>query len=57
MPKPNKRQSNLIWIGKLVSEAQAKEFYGKLTIHFEKGSVTRVINEQSLKPPKDDELD
>lgn len=35
-----------------MEHAKAKRFYGKLTIIFQNGMIEKVINEQSLKPPK-----
>jgi hypothetical protein len=39
------------WLMQIVSQIQSREFYGKLSITFEKGRTQRVLKEESLKPP------
>lgn len=39
------------WVVQLVAAAQSRDFFGDLTIKFEKGQIKRVRNETNLVPP------
>ena len=45
-------KADIQWLALLVEQAQKREFYGKLTISFEKGVIQRAVKEESLKPPR-----
>jgi len=38
------------WIVKTITDLIARRFFGKLTIVFENGKITRAIKEESLRP-------
>jgi hypothetical protein len=38
------------WVKSVIQQLIRKRFYGKLTIHFEAGKITRAVKEESLKP-------
>jgi hypothetical protein len=40
------------WIAKILTDLQARKFYGKITIHFENGRIILAKKEATLKPPK-----
>lgn len=40
------------WLNNIISQAQAKKFYGTIKISFDNGQVKRVQKEESLRPPK-----
>ena len=40
------------WLSGIVSEAQNKGFYGKLTIIMEGGKIRRIVEERSLMTPE-----
>lgn len=40
------------WLSGIVSEAQNKKFYGKLTVIMEGGKIRRIIEERSLMTPE-----
>ena len=40
------------WIAKIITDLQARKFYGKLTITFENGHIRVAKKEETLKPPK-----
>lgn len=39
------------WVTSVLSQAQLQGFYGTLTIQLDKGSLVRVVKEESLKMP------
>ena len=47
-----KRDEQAAWIRDIIAQAQATGFYGKVSIHFERGVVQRVIKEESVEPPR-----
>lgn len=56
MPKPDYKKRRFweeesTWIRQIITQAQTREFYGKLTIILEEGKIQRVLKEESLKPP------
>ncbi len=52
LQKREKLEDQRRWIEQLISSAQMIEFFGKITISFEKGKIQKVLKEESLKPPK-----
>ena len=42
---------DLEWVRQMIAQAQSSRFYGKITLNFEHGRITRAVNERSLKPP------
>lgn len=42
------------WIAAHIDNLMKDLFYGKLTIHFQKGNLDWVTKEESLRPPKDE---
>ncbi len=38
------------WILKVIKDLQSRKFYGKLTVNFENGRITRAVKEESIKP-------
>jgi hypothetical protein len=42
----------LAWAASIIAAAQAGEAYGKITVHVEKGVITRVETQESLRPPR-----
>ena len=48
----DRANKSLEWAGSVLIKAKHKRFYGKLAFIFEDGEVLRVVEEQSLMPPK-----
>ena len=46
-----KRRKAAAWPAGIISQAIEEKFYGNITLHFEKGIVVRITQEQTLKPP------
>jgi len=42
------------WLAEIIADKQDQSFYGKLVLHFEKGNLTLVREEKTLKPPNGD---
>ncbi len=57
--KPNRQKDWQLldgtWLASLLSQIQMREFYGKMTLTFEKGRIKRVQKEESLHPPHKEE--
>ena len=41
---------NLNWLIKIIKDLIARKFYGKVTVSFEKGNITHIHKEETLKP-------
>ncbi len=41
------------WVNGLLTSAQKRGWYGKITIEIRKGDISLVKSEESLKPPRD----
>lgn len=41
------------WILDLLTKLRDSRWYGKITIHFEAGTITFIRKEETLKPPKE----
>ncbi len=52
MPENNENERLLQWALKHVAQAQACNFFGKLTISLEGGRIVRIVSESSIVPPK-----
>jgi hypothetical protein len=39
------------WLASLLDQMRGTGFYGKVTLVLEAGKITRIVNEQSLRPP------
>lgn len=46
-----KREEQAAWIRDVMAQLQTTGFYGKVSIHFERGIIQRVIKEESVEPP------
>lgn len=40
-----------VWLADIIRGLEQRQFYGKLTIQFERGKITTVRQEETLKPP------
>jgi len=38
------------WLSKYITDLIARKFYGKITVSFEKGRITHLKKEESIKP-------
>ena len=52
--RTSKQKTQLKWVEGLLVSAQNREWYGKITIEIKRGMIDVLINEESLKPPKDE---
>ncbi len=48
-----KRQTDAVraWALDVLAQTYARGFYGKITLVFEGGKISRIVKEESLKPP------
>ena len=50
-PKKDKQEADKTWVTQLLTQAQARRYYGALTIVMEGGDVKRVDKVEKLIPP------
>lgn len=48
-----KQEKEINWIKGLISSAQQRRWFGKMTLEFKDGMVDIIRNEETLKPPKE----
>jgi hypothetical protein len=51
-PRLDQEEQQRRWVEQLLSQAQARRFYGRITLILEDGTVRRATKEESLKPPE-----
>jgi len=49
-----KQEEQLHWVNGLLTSAQMRRWYGKITIEIKNGMIDMVRSEETLKPPKYD---
>ena len=49
-PADDQNKKLLLWTADRVKQCQEQNFYGKMTVHFENGRVTRTTTEKSEVP-------
>ena len=54
MPDDKLQKEHRNWINGLLTSAQKREWYGKITVEFKRGEIDLVRSEQTMKPPKGD---
>lgn len=54
MRSTEEKEAQRLWLNRLVESAQSNDWYGTITITFDRGVMKRVRKDESLLPPRKD---